>query len=175
MHNDIFKDLPSEETERDMYHYLVNRLKEAGYLHYEISNFALPGYESKHNLAYWEQREYYGFGAGASSYLRGRRATNECDINKYIEKVFANEEVKTLEEVETKESKIREYIILGLRKTDGISIDEINNKFEIDFEKDFANVLKKLIGFDLIKLENGNVFLTSKGLDLANVVWEEFI
>lgn len=175
LHNDIFKDLPSEETERDMYHYLVNRLKEAGYLHYEISNFALPGYESKHNLAYWEQREYYGFGAGASSYLRGRRATNECDINKYIEKVFANEEVKTLEEVETKESKIREYIILGLRKTDGISIDEINNKFEIDFEKDFANELKKLIRFDLIKIENGNVFLTSKGLDLANVVWEEFI
>lgn len=175
LHNDIFKDLPSEEIERDMYHYLVNRLKEAGYLHYEISNFALPGYESKHNLAYWEQKEYYGFGAGASSYLRGRRATNECDINKYIEKVFANEEVKTLEEVETKESKIREYIILGLRKTDGISIDEINNKFEIDFEKDFANELKKLIRFDLIKIENGNVFLTSKGLDLANVVWEEFI
>ena len=144
-------------------------------MHYEISNFALPGYESKHNLAYWEQREYYGFGAGASSYLSGRRATNECDINKYIEKVFANKEVKTLEEVETKESKIREYIILGLRKTDGISIDEINNKFEIDFEKDFANELKKLIRFDLIKIENGNVFLTSKGLDLANLVWEEFI
>ena len=76
LHHDIFQNLPSEEEERAMYHYLVKRLKQAGYQHYEISNFALPGYESKHNLAYWEQKEYYGFGAGASSFLEDKRYTN---------------------------------------------------------------------------------------------------
>lgn len=175
LHNDIFENLPSEKTERDMYHYLVNRLKEAGYLHYEISNFALPGYESKHNLAYWEQKEYYGFGAGASSYLDGRRCTNECDICKYIDKISKDEEVKVLEEVETKESKIREFIILGLRKIEGIDILELNKKFDIDFEKKFSSELKKLLSYDLIILENKKVRLSEKGLDLANVVWEEFI
>ena len=100
-----------------MYHYLVNRLKEAGYLHYEISNFALPGYESKHNLAYWVGKESITAleQVLALVYLSGRRATNECDSRSRSEKIFANKEVKTLEEVETKESKIREYIILGLK------------------------------------------------------------
>lgn len=175
LHNDIFKNLPSEEEERAMYHFLVNRLKEAGYIHYEISNFSLPGYESKHNMAYWEQKEYYGFGAGASSYLDGKRCTNICDIGKYIENISKGKDVKILEEVETKESKIREFIILGLRKIDGIDILDLNKKFNIDFEKMFSSELKKLSNYGLTVIENKKLRLTEKGLDLANVVWEEFI
>ncbi len=174
LHNDIFENLPTDEEERKMYHYLVERLKNAGYIHYEISNFALKGFESKHNLAYWEQKEYYGFGAGASSYLNGKRYTNVADIQKYIKNIFDGKEVKILEETETTESKIREYIILGLRKVEGINILETNEKFNIDILKNFSKELEKLQKLELLEVSD-NIKLTKKGLDLANIVWEEFI
>lgn len=174
LHNNIFENLPTDEEEREMYHYLVERLKNAGYVHYEISNFALKGFESKHNLAYWEQKEYYGFGAGASSYLNGKRYTNVADIQKYIKNIFDRKEVKILEETETTESKIREYIILGLRKVEGINILETNEKFSIDILKNFSKELEKLQKLELLEISD-NIKLTKKGLDLANIVWEEFI
>lgn len=174
LHNDIFKNLPTDEEEREMYHYLVERLKNAGYVHYEISNFALKSFESKHNLAYWEQKEYYGFGAGASSYLNGKRYTNVANIQKYIKNISEDKDVKILEEVETLESKIREYIILGLRKVDGINILETNEKFDIDVLKIFSKELKKLQDLELLEVGD-NIKLTKKGLDLANIVWEEFV
>lgn len=174
LHNDIFKNLPSEEEERTMYHYLIERLETAGYRHYEISNFAFENFESKHNLAYWEQREYYGFGAGASSYLSGKRYTNIADIEQYIKNISEDKDVRILEEVETQESKIREYIILGLRKVEGINVNEINSKFEFDILKSFSKELDKLKKLDLIEISE-NIKLTNKGLDLANLVWEEFI
>lgn len=174
LHNDIFENLPTDEEERKMYHYLVEKLKNAGYTHYEISNFALKSFESKHNLAYWEQKEYYGFGAGASSYLSGKRYTNISDIQKYIKNILEDKDVKILEEIETPESKLREYIILGLRKVEGINILETNEKFDIDILKKFGNEIEKLQKLELLEVED-NIKLTKKGLDLANIVWEEFI
>lgn len=174
LHDDMFENLPSEEEERAMYHYLVSRLKEAGYEHYEISNFSLNGFESKHNMAYWKQREYYGFGAGASSYLNGKRYTNVADLKKYIEMIGNEKNVSVLEEEETYESKINEYMMLGLRIVNGINIKEVNEKFGIDVLSRYKVSLEKLLNLGLIEI-NENIFLTSKGLDLANIVWEEFV
>lgn len=111
---------------------------------------------------------------GASSYLDGKRYTNICDIDEYIKKISNDEDVKMLEETETLESKIKEYIMLGLRKIDGININEVNKKFEIDVLNKFSNELEKLVKFGLIEV-NDSIKLTDKGLDLANVVWQEFV
>ena len=132
------------------------------------------GFESKHNLSYWEQREYYGFGAGASSYLDGKRCTNISDIKKYIETVNECRDVKILEEFETFESKLKEYMMLGLRKVSGVNIEEVNKKFDVDILQKFELELKKLVELGLVEVKE-NIVLTNKGLDLANLVWEEFV
>lgn len=173
LHHDIFQNLPTEEEERAMYHYLVERLKQAGYVHYEISNFALPGYESKHNIAYWKQQEYYGFGAGASSFLEDKRYTNVKNIQKYISSDVC-QSVRILEETLDEESKLNEYMILRLRLLEGVNIKETNEKFHTNILEKYKTSLQKLQEYDLIEIAD-NITLTNKGLDLANIVWEEFV
>lgn len=134
----------------------------------------MPGFESNHNLAYWKQIEYYGFGAGASSYIDEKRYTNISDIRKYIEKINAGEDVKILEEVQDFESKLNEYMMLGLRIIDGVNIKEVNEKFGVNVLKKYKESLEKLEYLGLIKIDE-NIALTKKGLDLANIVWEEFV
>ncbi len=170
LHNETTKKLPTDEEEREMYHTIVNTLKEDGYHHYEISNFARSGYESKHNLVYWNQEEYVGVGAGASSYVNGVRYTNVADIKKYI-----NGEKPNIEEVQTLNSKEREYIILQLRLVDGMNIAKANKRFSTDIEKVYKSEIDKMKKLDLLTVENGYMKLTTKGLDFGNVVWEEFI
>ena len=179
VHENIFKELPSDEEEREMYYLTKRMLNETGYNQYEISNFSKVGYESKHNLAYWNQEEYIGLGAGASSYYKGERYTNECNIEKYISKINAGEKIRNIEEVETKESKLREYIILKLRLTEGICIEEGNARFGVKIQELFESEIKKLQKLELIKMNlvNNKTYmkLTKKGMDLANQVWSEFI
>jgi len=165
--------IPKEEIEREMYHKICKELKKLGYIQYEISNFARQGFESKHNIHYWNQDEYFGIGAGASSYINNIRYKNIDDIQDYIDLDF--DKIKIIEEIQDNENKLREYIILKLRLIEGFNIDDINKKFSIDFEENFKNEIKKLINLDLIKKENNNYKLTTKGLDFANIVWEEFI
>ena len=174
LHNDIFKDLPTDEEERSMYHYLIERLQQAGYIHYEISNFALQGYESKHNMEYWKQHEYYGFGAGASSFMDKKRYTNVKNINKYISLINENKDVKIFEEELKYEDEINEYMMLGLRMIDGINIKQTNEKYDINVLEKYKDSLEKLEKLGLINIDD-NIRLTSKGLDLANIVWQEFI
>lgn len=179
VHENIFKDLPSDEEEREMYYLTKQMLKDAGYEQYEISNFSKKGYESRHNLAYWNQESYIGLGAGASSYFNGERYTNEGDIEKYISKVNNGEEIRNIEEIETKESKLREYIILKLRLIEGVCIEEVNSKFEVEIQEIFATEINKLQKLGLIEKQIANnktyIRLTEKGMDLANQVWEEFV
>ena len=175
LHNDIFKHLPSDDDERKMYYYRKDKLKSAGYKHYEISNFAKDGFESKHNLAYWNQDEYAGVGAGASSYIDKIRYTNECDLKKYIELVDENFSQRYMEERQELEDTLREYIILKLRLIDGLNIQDTNFKFNIDFEDKFKNEIDTLRKSDLINVSGDNLKLTDKGLDFANVVWREFL
>lgn len=179
VHENIFKNLPPDEEEREMYYLIKRMLKAAGYEQYEISNFSKEGYKSKHNLTYWNQEEYIGLGAGASSYFRGERYTNEGSVEKYISKINSEEDIKNIEEIENEESKLREYIILKLRLTEGVCIEDIDAKFGVNIQEMFKAQIEKLFKLGLIEFESKEVKtyirLTEKGLDLANQVFGEFI
>ncbi len=164
-------ELPSEDEERKMYWKMKNLLEENGYKHYEISNFALPGYESKHNTDCWNQKEYLGFGAAAHSYFNSKRYSNSKTIDEYIE----NYNNKTIEEEQDKETMAKEYMILGLRKIEGVSISEFERKFQINPLFYFRFEISKLVEEELIEIDLDNIKLTEKGLDFANMVFEEFI
>ena len=158
-----------------MYWYVKKSLEKNGYNHYEISNFAKNGYESKHNIDCWSQKQYLGFGINASSYVDSKRFSNVPNINEYIKNIKNNEPEKNeiLEEIQDREMQMKEFMLLGLRKIEGIRNQDFYNKFGIDVEEEFEIELKKLRKENLI--EKDKVKLTNRGLDLANIVWEEFI
>ena len=160
----------SEEEEREMYWKVKKVLEEKGYIHYEISNFALEGKEAIHNTDCWEQNEYIGIGAGASSFLDNKRYTNLTAIEEYIA-----ENIISVEEILDEKVKMKEFVMLGLRKIKGISIEEFYKKFHVNFFEEFEYEFEKLHSFELLMMENGYIKLTNKGIDLANMVWEEFV
>ena len=172
MINNKIYNLPSDEEERIMYWNTKKQLEENGYIHYEISNFCKKGFASKHNINCWEQKEYIGFGAGAHSYINLKRFSNICDINKYISN---RKENITIHETQDKNMQMKEYMILSLRKIDGVNLNDFKEKFNIDATKIFKNEINKLCKENLISTTNYNIQLTNKGLDFANIVWEQFV
>ena len=165
--------LPKEADERNQYKYTKNYLELNGYKHYEISNFAKPGYESKHNMNCWEQKQYVGFGIAAHSYINGCRYSNTCDLEEYLNK--ESKDVKIIHEEQTLEDMKKEYMLLGLRKIEGVSITKFKEKFGENPIYLFRNELQKLVEEGLIEIDLDNIKLTNKGLDFANLVWEEFV
>ena len=168
--------LPDEELERNMYWYVKNTLEIEGYEHYEISNFARSGYCSKHNMNCWEQQEYIGFGIAAHSYRDITRYSNTENIEEYIENINTGkiEHNKIIHEIQKEDDTKKEYMLLGLRKIKGIQISDFKNKFGDNPIYLYRNELKKLADEKLVKVDEDNIRLTAKGLDLANLVWEEF-
>ena len=130
----------NEQIDFNSYKYICKKLKRKGFHHYEVSNFALPGYESKHNLTYWDNEEYYGFGLGAHGYINEMRYENTRNMNKYLKCDYRLNEllVSSIEEMENE-------IILGLRKLDGISVTHFHDKFKRNIFKvfKFEEVIKK--------------------------------
>ena len=169
--------LPDEEIERQMYWMVKKKLEEAGYIHYEISNFAKKGYESKHNLACWNQEEYVGVGAAAHSYTNNVRYSNVCEIEEYINNYENNNETNNFifHEKQTKDSKMKEFMLLGLRKINGIQVQEFKNRFGENPIYLYRKELNKLVNENLLEIDGDTIKLTKKGLDLANLVWEEFV
>lgn len=169
--------LPDEELERHMYWYVKDTLELNGYKYYEISNFAKKGFESKHNLNCWEQKEYIGFGLGAHSYLDNVRFSNISNLREYIENCQNNnfEKNKIIHEVQDKSIKQNEYMLLGLRKIDGVNLQEFENKFSVNPLFLFKEELNHLSKDGLIRVDGNKIMLTDKGIDLANIVWENFI
>lgn len=169
--------LPDEEIERKMYWKVKKMLENEGYIHYEISNFAKEGYKSRHNSDCWEQKEYIGIGVAAHSYLDSKRFSNTESIEDYIKNINNNVFDKniTIHEEQTKEDKQNEYMILGLRKIEGINISNFKNKFGENPIFLYRQELNKLVQEELIEIHDNYIRLTNKGLDLANMVWEEFI
>ena len=167
--------LPNEELEREEYWEVKKFLENLGYKHYEISNFAKTGYESKHNLNCWEQKEYLGFGAAAHSYMKKTRYSNTENIEKYINQEMQSEQLHIVHEVQKEEEQKKEYMLLGLRKIDGVQISSFKNKFGCNPIMEFKNELNKLTQEELIEIDLNQIRLTEKGIDLANIVWEEFI
>lgn len=170
-------ELIDEEIERKMYWGVKDKLKRHGYIHYEISNFALEGKCSKHNMDCWNQEEYIGYGLASHSYLDGKRVSNTENIDEYINSIANNnfESIITINEEQDRESMAKEYMMLGLRKIEGVSISEFERKFHINPLFYFRFEIEKLTNEELVEVDLDNIRLTKKGLDLANIVFEEFV
>lgn len=170
-------ELPDEEIERQMYWYVKNKLELNGYNHYEISNFSKKGKESKHNLNCWKQKQYIGIGAAAHSYFKDIRYSNTNNIEEYIKNIKENniEKNKKIEEKQTIEDKKNEFMMLGFRMIEGVDIADFKAKFVDNPLYVYREKIKKLTDEGLIEVDLNNIKLTNKGLDLANVVFEEFI
>lgn len=169
--------LPEDKEERNMYWKVKNILEKNGYNHYEISNFAKYGSESKHNLDCWKQKEYVGFGAAAHSYTNGVRYSNIENIEEYIKNYEEGKEEDNFvfHEKQTHNMKVKEYMMLGLRKIEGVCIQEFKEKFAANPIFVFKTELEKLVNEELLEVNGDYIKLTNKGLDLANLVWEEFV
>ena len=170
-------ELPDEETERNMYWYVKNMLELNGYIHYEISNFAKKGYYSKHNMNCWEQKEYLGIGSAAHSYRDITRYSNTTNVEEYIKNVKQNklERNRIIHEIQKEDDTKKEFMLLGLRKIEGIKISDFKNKFGDNPIYLYRTELNKLVEEKLIIVDDDNIRLTNKGIDLANLVWEEFV
>lgn len=169
--------LPDDELERKMYWGTKKKLENAGYVHYEISNFAKPGFESKHNLSCWNQEEYIGIGVAAHSYTNDVRYSNIDSIEEYIKNYEEDNETDNFvfHEKQTKISKMKEFMMLGLRKIQGIRIQDFKNKFGENPIYLYRKELEKLVNEELLEIDGDIIKLTNKGIDLANLVWEEFV
>ena len=154
------------DVDAEFFEMKIGILEDAGYRHYEISNYARPGFESVHNRAYWLGKDYLGIGPSAVSTIGMQRWQNVCDYRAYINRVLSGESTRTTSENLTHEMKRTERIALGLRTRDGISASEL---------KDFAQETDELIGLQLLRKSNGNFVLTRRGKSLADSITEAFL
>lgn len=159
--------LPDEDLERNMYWYVKNTLELNGYNHYEISNFAKLGKESRHNLNCWNQEEYIGFGVAAHSYLNGIRFSNTINVEEYIQHIENNrkEENIQIEESQSLEDKKNEFMMLGFRKIQGVDIARFKEKFIDNPIFLYRENLNKLVEEGLIEVDLNHIKLTNKGID----------
>ena len=161
--------LPDDDAQADMYELINDTLEKNGYHRYEVSNFAKSGYESKHNLNYWDNNEYYGFGCAAHGYVDGIRYSNYSTLDEYMAKPSTHELGHTLSQQE----KLEEEIFLGFRKRSGINVNRIKERFGIDFNSKYKNVLEKYR--DFIEPTSCGYTLNLKGVLISNLILSEFI
>ena len=166
--------LPKEDLEAEMFDYIIAELEKAGFEHYEISNFSKPGFESRHNLMYWDNAEYYGIGAGASGYVDGVRYKNHGPIRHYLQAVEAGN-ARVQEEMLTLKEKMEEEMFLGLRKKSGVSKKRFEEKFGISFEDQYGAVVSELTQQGLLVPDRDIVRMTKQGFFLGDTVAEKFI
>lgn len=171
--------LPKEEVEREMYYLTKQMLESAGYGRYEISNYALKGYECKHNIGYWKRKDYLGFGIGAASLYKETRYNNISDINMYVSKIL-DENVNLEDNREnlqplTKQEQIEETMFLGLRMMEGVSAAEFEKIFDEKVFEIYGQVIDRLICQGLIETDKDKIRLTVKGIDVSNYVMSEFL
>jgi len=162
-------DVPDDDLQADMYLRINEVLASRGFCRYEVSNFAKKGYESRHNLNYWNNAGYYGFGAAAHGYVDGIRYSNTETIEEYLGAGFP----RVFEHVLTQKEKLEEEIFLGFRKTEGINTQKIKDLYGVDFELKYENILKKYSDY-FIKTPRGYA-LTLQGMLLSNVILSEFL
>lgn len=167
--------LPSQDQEADMYEYIMNEMEKHGFQQYEISNYARHGFASKHNLVYWNNEEYYGFGAGAHSYLQQVRRANINPIRKYIEKLM-NDELPIRSEIfVSKKEAMEEEMFLGLRKNAGVSITSFIEKFSVHPLEYYQEQIEQLTEQGLLQVTDQHIRLTEKGRMIGNEVFMAFI
>lgn len=152
-----------EDLDYKMYKYICKKLKRRGYIHYEVSNFALLGFESIHNLNYWNNKEYYGFGLGAHGYISSVRYENTRSLNKYLNKEFKKNEIFI-----SKKDDMENEVMLGLRKREGINIREFYDKFHVNIQEVFN--LKDVIKNKLLILKENNLMVPESKIYVLNEI-----
>ena len=163
--------LPSEETERLMYERTKELLLAHGYERYEISNYARKGYACRHNIGYWRRENYLGFGLGSASLLENERFHNTTDLTDYLGGDYLAYEQEKLD----KKSQMEEFMFLGLRMTEGVSTECFRQTFGLTVELVYGLVLEQQIADQLLRKEDGRIFLTERGLDVSNYVMAQFL
>ena len=161
--------LPDDDTQREMYDLAVDFLEKHGYARYEISNFARRGCKSRHNLKYWRLDEYAGFGAGAHSFLNGKRLANEASVLKYIS--GAPPECTD----ESGEDLMSEFMFLGLRTSEGVAESDFSERFMRGVDSVFGDILKKYENVGAIARKNGRIFIKPEFLYVSNSILCDFV
>lgn len=169
------KDLPNEEEERTIYYRTKELLKEAGYHRYEISNYAKERKECKHNLGYWERKEYLGIGLGAASLLDNVRFHNTEELKSYVENSEKIAKIRCDRIMLTENEQMEEFFFLGLRKAKGVSLEEFKGKFGQSVASCYGNQIERLKQQQLLEEVNGFLRLTDKGIDVSNYVFTELL
>ena len=167
--------LPSDELTEEMYDYITAFLPERGYYRYEISNFALPGYESRHNLSYWQDVPYLGFGSGAHSYWGDCRYQNSARIEVYMEEVFQGRAMCHVEEKVTEKAHIEEFCFLALRTAAGISVSRFAAVFSRDVHELYGEQIRRLVEKGLLLEDRERLYLSQLGMKYGNQVFGEFL
>ncbi|EHK2326422.1 oxygen-independent coproporphyrinogen III oxidase [Clostridium perfringens] len=172
--NDKLK-LPTEEEERKMYHLAKRILEENGFNQYEISNYAKEGKECRHNLAYWNMDNWIGVGSAAASYINGKRIKNISSVEEYINSI--KDKGEAVEEIinNSKNDNMEEFMFMGLRKINGIDENEFKNRFSMNINDVYGEILNKYIGEGLLIRESGRIFLSEKGIEISNVIMADFL
>ena len=163
--------LPNEDEVYRIYKLTQDYLQKAGYVQYEISNFAQPGFECEHNIGYWTRRNYLGLGLGAASLVENVRYSNTTDLYEYIEEPTTN---RIADEVSRK-AQMEEFMFLGLRMNEGVTRDRFLKEFGIPIDGIYRDVLERMKAEDLLHIENGRICLTDRGMDLGNYVMSQFL
>lgn len=167
--------LPDEDTVEEMYDTMTLFLPQHGYARYEISNFAKPGFESRHNLSYWQDIPYLGLGAAAHSYLEGQRYENVRDIPAYIEGIRLGRSIRREEEPATRRIAMEEFAFLALRTAEGIDKQRFAEKFGVTLEEIYHEAIAKLKGQGLLEDTGDSVHLTELGMKYGNAAFEAFL
>ena len=172
--NDKLK-LPTEEEERKMYHLAKKILEENGFNQYEISNYAKEGKECRHNLAYWNMDNWIGVGSAAASYINGKRIKNISSVEEYIDSI--NEKGEAIEEIinNSKNDNMEEFMFMGLRKINGIDENEFKNRFSMNINDVYGEILNKYIDEGLLIRKSGRIFLSEKGIEISNIIMADFL
>ena len=173
--------LPDEDTEREIYYYTKEFLEATGYRRYEISNYAVPGFECQHNIGYWKRDDYLGLGLNSSSLVGNERWKNTENLDQYLDSFLnmGNETERTvpLSERQTLSHKeqMEEFMFLGLRMTEGISKQEFFDTFGQDFDFTYGETVYELKAKGLLETKDDRIFLTDRGIDVSNMVLAEFL
>lgn len=175
MVNKGFLEPCSEDLEADMYQNLIEMLSVSGYVHYEISNFALRGRFCRHNLRYWQNRSFLGLGPAAHSFLDGRRFSNEPDVDRYMEKLMEGYLPVSWEKKLDVRTEMSETVFMGLRLIEGLDKDEFRKRFGEKVNEVFESEIERLIEMGLLKNLENRICLTAKGLMLGNIVFMQFV
>lgn len=169
------KELPGEDEEREIYYRTKELLNEAGYERYEISNYARRGYECRHNLGYWERKEYLGFGLGAASLVGEVRYRNTEHLQEYLQYAGSPEQIREEVQQLSIQEQMEEFMFLGLRKTEGVSEKEFLDSYGTSMEQCYGRELGKLTEEGLLQRNDGRIRLTDRGIDVSNYVFSEFL